>query len=413
MKVAAYKLSAAILNRKKAPGKVADGLALSFIRNKDASLTAWQRVNGKDVRVENVVGEITQDQLIRIRAAAYAIKTAGDPDKATSGRMTFAEAWESYRKQMAEAKNSRWAASTLKQSTARMLTHVSGTVMWSLPVSEITAAVIRESLATVRAEQPKLAPKVLGLISQVMAMAASQTGLQSNQALLLKAELKAIEKPPTFNKLPAITDIDRIGQLLHQIEHSSLYPTTRAALLLQAYSVQRSGEVAGARRTEFKFLDDGRVVWTISRLRMKVSEWPKKPYDQVLTMPVKVANLIKPLLSGDSDYLFTPRHGEADHITVEAFSMAFQRLGFRGVAVPHGWRSALKTLAEEAADEDDRPLFASSWIEGVLDHSPLGIAAHYQRGKLERGMERVLAWWAQLLEQASTAHRDKSFHQAT
>ena len=46
--MAGYKLSAAILNRKKAPGKVADGLALSFIRNKDGSLTAWQRVKGRD-----------------------------------------------------------------------------------------------------------------------------------------------------------------------------------------------------------------------------------------------------------------------------------------------------------------------------------------------------------------------------
>lgn len=82
--------------------------------------------------------------------------------------------------------------------------------------------------------------------------------------------------------------------------------------------------------------------------------------------------------------------------------MAFQRLGFRGVAVPHGWRSSLKTLADDAADIDERPLFAPSWVEGVLDHAPPGIEKHYQRGKTEQGMTRVLSWWAQQLENAKT-----------
>lgn len=402
--MAGYKLSASILNRKRAAGKVSDGLALSFIRNKDGSLTAWQRIAGKDVRVTTLVGDITQDQLASIRADAYRLKAKAAGD-APCRPMIFSEAWDAFLKQMASSPNSKWNARTLKQSEARMLNHMAQTPMWSMPVAEITSTVIRESLGTVRRDRPKLAPKILMLLGQVLSFVSSNAGLSSNQARLLKAELKSVEKSVRFEKLPAVTDLAGLGRLFLAIENSSLYLTTRIALLLQAYTAQRSGEVAGARRDEFKCMDDGGVIWTIPRSRMKVSDWGIKPYDQALVLPATVGNLIKRLPT-DTEYLFTPRHGDAKHITVEAFSMAFQRLGFRGVAVPHGWRSSLKTMVEDAADTDDRPLFSSLWVEGVLDHSPRGVSAHYQRGKLEQGMARVLAWWAQQLDLAVTTHRD-------
>lgn len=401
--MAGYKLSAAILNRKKAPGKVADGLALSFIRNKDGSLTAWQRIAGKDVKVTTVMGDITQDKLNEIRADAYRLKAVA-AGTAPCKPMTFSDAWESFLHQMASSQHSKWNERTLIQCKARMLNHMVSTPMWSLPVAEITSTVIRESLETVRRDKPKLAPKILMLIGQVIAFVSSREGLSSNQARLLKSELRSVEKPVTFDRLPAVTDLAGLGRLFSAIDNSSLYLTTRIALLLQAYTAQRSGEVAGARRDEFTFTEDGGVIWKIPRSRMKVSDWSLKPYDQVLILPPAVGNLIKRLPT-DTEYLFTPRHGEAGHITVNAFSMAFQRLGFRGVAVPHGWRSSLKTMAEDAADADARPLFSSLWVEGVLDHSPRGVSVHYQRGKLEQGMARVLAWWAQQIEQAVTQHR--------
>lgn len=402
--MAGYKLSASILNRKKAPGKVSDGLALSFIRNKNGSLTAWQRIGGKDVKVTTVMGDITQDMLAKIRADAYWLK-ADTSGPAQFKPLTFADAWDSFLHQMANSPNSKWNERTLKQSEARMLNHIASTAMWLMPVAEISSTVIRESLETVRREKPKLAPKVLMLIGQVISFVSGREGLSSNQARLLKAELRSVEKPVTYERLPALTDLAGLGRLFSSIENSNLYLTTRVALLLQAYTAQRSGEVAGARRDEFTFTEDGGVIWKIPRCRMKVSDWGLKPYDQVLILPVAVGNLIK-RLPADTEYLFTPRHGNSKHITVETFSQAFQRLGFRGVAVPHGWRSSLKTMAEDAADSEDRPLFSSLWVEGVLDHSPRGVSVHYQRGKLEQGMARVLAWWAQQIERSVTLHRD-------
>ena len=134
---------------------------------------------------------------------------------------------------------------------------------------------------------------------------------------------------------------------------------------------------------------------------MKVTD---RDYDQRLLLSRQALDLVR-AIPKDDDYLFKPRHGTARHITVEAFSQSFQRLGFRGVAVPHGWRSSLKTLAIDAADEDGRPLFAERWVEDVLDHTAKGVQRHYTRSQAEQGMGKVLSWWGEQLALAVTRHR--------
>lgn len=400
--MAGYRLSAALLNRRKLPGKMTDGLALSFIRNKDGSLTAWQRVKrmGKesDVKVASLMGEVTADWLQDVRAKAYRIKS---PLKNAGQAVTFQMAWEAYYQAVTSAANSKWSPGTAAQAEARMLNHVAPSGLWSMPVQDIRSADIELAMANIRTTLPKMAPKLLQLLGQVIAYASHDLDLDVNAARVFREKLRSSEKPVKMDKLPAVTTWSGIGELLHEIEVSSLYPSTRWALTLQAYTAQRSGEVAYAQWREFD-LDAG--IWTIPRARMKISDLEKKPYDQRLVLPASVVEFLRKIPK-TSDWLFTPRHGEADCITVEAFSQAFQRLGFRGRAVPHGWRSSLKTLANDAADDDGRPLFSDRWVEDVLDHTVGGVEGHYTRQQAERGMSRVLEWWAQQLDQAVIRHR--------
>jgi integrase len=398
-----YKLSAAILNRKKAPGKVTDGLALFFKRNNDGTLSAIQHIkcDGKesDVTLATINGDITQERLQQIRADAYALKVS---DGKTPKVLTFEDAWNKFYKAVTTTQNSKWLDATAKQIEARVINHVSPTALWSMPVGEIRSSDVEAALAPVKSTTPKNAPRVLAVISQVISYAAHDLKLEINPAKVLREKIKVSEKPVKFDRLPAITDWDGLGRLLSKIKTSSLYPSTRWALTLQAYTAQRSGEVALARWKDFD-LEQG--VWTLPRADMKVSDAEKKPHDHRLLLPPVVVDFLR-TIPKDSDWLFPPRHGESDHITIEAFSQAFQRLGFRGVAVPHGWRSSLKTLTIDAVDEDGRPLFAERWVEDVLDHSVKGVEAHYTRDRAEQGMGRVLAWWAENLERACKKAND-------
>lgn len=399
--MAGYKLTASILNRKRTPGKLTDGAALFFIRNRDGTLTAWQRVAGGDNKVRSIAGDITQAALTEIRAEAYAMKAAVEVESKPA--MTFEMAWDGFRKKMAEATNSKWSQHTLEQATARMWNYVSHTDIWTKPVAEITSDDVLAAVEPARERYPKLAPKIIALIGQVLAAVAGKEKLPLNAARALKAELKSTEKAVSFERHPAITDEAGIGKLLYAIENGKANLPTRIALLLQAYSAQRTGEIVGAMWGEFAFQEDGSVIWTIPRKRMKVSDLKKKPYDQVLHLTGSATRLLK-RLTVEGDYLFRPRTGGANHISVEALPAAFWKIGYRGIAVPHGWRSSLKTLAEDSLDEDERPLFAPSWIEAVLDHAPPGVSAHYHRGKAERGMKRVLTWWSGVLDGAQEAH---------
>lgn len=408
--MAGYKLSASILNRKRSPGKLTDGGALFFYRNKDGTLTAWQRVAGKDVRVRNISGEITQAALSEIRAEAYALKSA--PSSTEEKRViTFEMAWESFRKKMAEATNSKWSQHTLDQATARMWNYVSHTEIWNMPVSEITSDHVLQSVAPARERYPKLAPKVIALIGQVLSSVAGKEGLAINAAKALKDELKSTERRVVFERHPAITDLDGIGKLLYAIDNCKSTLSTRVAMTLQAYSAQRTGEVVGAMWSEFSFQEDGSVIWTIPRARMKVSDAQSKPYDQVLHLTQSVTKQLN-RLERKGDYLFRPRFGKSDHIRVESLPNAYWEMGYKGIAVPHGWRSSLKTLAEDSLDEDERPLFAPSWIEAVLDHSPRGVSVHYHRAKTEKGMKRVLSWWGALLDGALDRHTRRLLNRA-
>lgn len=399
--MAGYRLSAAILNRRKVPGKLTDGLALSFVRNKDGSLTAWQRVKrgGKesDIRVAALAGEVTPAWLQEVRAKAFDLKSSG----ASGASTTFEAAWSDFYQAVTTASHPKWSASTASQCEARMLNHVAPSGLWSMPVTAIRSSDVEDALAAVRAARPKLAPKVLHLVGQVISYAAHDLGLEVNAAKVLREKLKVSERPVRMDRLPAITDWAGLGALLQAIEASTLRPVTRWALLLQAYTAQRSGEVAGAKWAEIDF-EAG--AWMIPRERMKISDRAAKPYDQRLLLPSTALDLLRKMPKG-SDWLFPPRNGESDHISVEAFSQAFQRLGFRGVATPHGWRSALKTLANDAADEQGRPLFAERWAQDVLDHAVTGVESHYTRAQAESGMGKVLAWWGKQLDLALIRHR--------
>lgn len=386
---------------------MADGAALFFCRNKDGTLTAWQRIDGKDVKVRNIAGDITSELLTEIRAEAYRLKNdSGTPSKPA---LTFEAAWEEFRKRMAETSNSKWSEHTLQQATARMWNYVSHSDLWSKPVTEITSDDVLSAVGPARERYPKLAPKVIALIGQVLASVAGKEGLALNAARALKSELKSTEKPVLFEKHPAITESKGLGKLLHDIDNSGATLSTRIAMLLQAYSAQRTGEVVAAQWKEFEFQDDGSVIWTIPRARMKVSDWQRKPFDQKLHLTSAVTKHLRRLPT-DGDFLFKPRYGKSDHLSVESLPAAFWNMGYKGIAVPHGWRSSLKTIAEDSMDDDERPLFASSWIEAVLDHAPPGVSAHYQRAKAERGMRRVLTWWADILDAAIATHINGLLH---
>ena len=102
--------------------------------------------------------------------------------------------------------------------------------------------------------------------------------------------------------------------------------------------------------------------------------------------PTMVAMLKR--LPRKSQWMFPSPSNPKKHVDKAHLARAMSRLGYGGRHVPHGWRSALKTLADGAVGRDERPLFAERWIEDVQDHKVPGVQGHYNRARAQAGMTK-------------------------
>jgi integrase len=82
------------------------------------------------------------------------------------------------------------------------------------------------------------------------------------------------------------------------------------------------------------------------------------------------------------------------------------RMGFRGKATVHGFRSLASTVLNESG------LFEPDWIEMQLAHQPQGVRGVYNSARYLAHRRPMMRWWADYLESAEAkgmAEHDCSF----
>ena len=182
-------------------------------------------------------------------------------------------------------------------------------------------------------------------------------------------------------------------------------PITALAIRLLMHTLIRSGELRGARWSEF---DLEAKVWSIPPSRMK----KKRPH-QVPLSPQVIALLgqIK-AISGGSDFLF-PSQGKDGIMSDNTMRKALFTLGFDGDTVgksklvPHGLRSLGATILTEAskpAHDGVKPekMFHPDVIEIVLAHAETNkLKKAYIRHPDHLEIRRFMhGWWSDYLDVA-------------
>lgn len=275
-----YRMSAASLNRWSTPGKKTDGAGLFWIRNINGSLTAKQRVKNKDIKIDTFNGKLTPASLNKVRQIGVNLKTSPIQNQNStvflSPESKLSEAWEDFYLIMTSSSNSSWSPYTAKQNKNRIETYIKPTGIWDMQVQHIHVAELFAVLKSVRQEKHNTESKIRGVLSKVFTHLLSMRLINDNPVLSLPALYRNLEKPKKAEHLPAELFIDQLGKILHDNDYSPGSFLVKKAVELQAYTCQRSLEVAGAIWSEIDF-DSG--IWTISRHRMKVK---LRNYDQVL-----------------------------------------------------------------------------------------------------------------------------------
>jgi integrase len=160
--------------------------------------------------------------------------------------------------------------------------------------------------------------------------------------------------------MPALTDFVALGGVLRRAEMARLSPSVRMAHRLCAFTAARIGNVVNAEWREFH-LDEEQPLWIIPRAKMKVTA---RDLDHRIPLCSEIVAELRQWerMFGRKGYAF-PSPSGGKHIGRESIEKAYRvTLGLEGKHSPHGWRSALSTLARDNG-------FARDVAELALDHA--------------------------------------------
>ena len=196
--------------------------------------------------------------------------------------------------------------------------------------------------------------------------------LKTKKVEHLKA-LEAKELPEFFDKLKSFDS----------------HPIVKAATKIVAHTFVRSSEL---RFTKWSEIDFENRLWTIPAERMKI-----KSSDHLVPMSDPVIELFQELYkyNGKREYVFASPQRPKQPISENAMIQLLYRMGYKGKATVHGFRSTASTFLNETGYNPDA-------IERQLSHGERNqVRAAYNRGEYLNERTQMLIEWSQFLDSCS------------
>ncbi len=277
----------------------------------------------------------------------------------------------------------------------------------ALPMAEIDTAIVLDALRAVeRRGAIETARRHRQRISAVYLFWIAQGAAVSDPAPV--SLVRAMKPLPKKGKQPALVEIDTLRSVLRAAEASDATPFTKLASRLLALTVVRPGVVAGARWEEFEKIDwntgeSADALWRVPARRMKLTLERKDEaaFEHVVPLAPQSVEVVLAVwrLSGRNGYLFPNQRHSHKPMSGNAIGYLYNRAGFHGRHVPHGWRAAFSTIMNEIADREQRSNDRAI-IDLMLAHVPKNkVEGAYNRAAyLPRRREIAEAWALMLLE---------------
>lgn len=267
-----------------------------------------------------------------------------------------------------------------------------------LPISQLTAPRVLEVLKAIEARGAiETAKRVRQRISGTFVHAIAQGMADRDPAEKLAVVLKPLRK----GRQPAITDLERLQEMLTRAEEDYARPVTRLALRLLSLTVVRPSELRGAQWDEFEDLDGRMPLWNIPAARLKGDLDRKEALDGDHLVPlarqsVAVLRALWPL-TGSCKLLFPSNRHAHRPMSENAIGYLLNRAGYHGHHVPHGFRASFSTIMNEWAERHgknhDRKI-----IDLMLAHVPKEhVEAAYNRAAYMPRRRELAQIWADML----------------
>jgi integrase len=279
-------------------------------------------------------------------------------------------------------------------------------VMGATAVGEVKAPLVLKALRAVENRGSiETAKRLRQRISGVYALLISEGVVEVDPAAVVGKALKPL---PKKGKQPAITDPVEARQVLIAAEASGASPITKLASRFLALTQARPGMVRGLEWAEIEGVDweDERAgpdlaLWRVPAGRMKLALDLKdeEAFEHLVPLCWQAVDALRAVhrLTGRNRLVFPGQRHSHKPLSENAIGYLYNRVGFHGRHVPHGWRSSFSTTMNGRAVKLGRPADPAV-VELMLAHVPENkVKAAYDRaGHMERRRE-LSQEWADLL----------------
>jgi integrase len=277
----------------------------------------------------------------------------------------------------------------------------------AIPIKQLDAPLVLAILRKIEARGSiETAKRVRQRMSAIFVHAISEGICVSDPAAIVAKAMKPARKR---TKQPAIAEIEMLRELLRTVEASAASPVTTIGSRLLALTAVRPAALRGATWDEFEGIDwdapdptdAATPVWRIPARRMKLVADRKddESYEHLVPLSrqaVEALAAIRPL-TGRFKFVFPgARHCDRP-MSENAIGYLYNRCGYHGRHVPHGWRAAFSTIMNERAERlgkaSDRAI-----IDLMLAHVPANkIEGAYNRAAYMERRREISQDWADLL----------------
>ena len=281
-----------------------------------------------------------------------------------------------------------------------------------MPVDEIDK---RTLLAVLRKVEDRGAIETSRRIKQRIAAIyrfASAEGQEiANPANDLNDALKPV---PPAKRYPALVDVVAIRSLIFDIDRAGASPVTRLAGRLLALTAQRPGMVRFMEWSEIHGVTwqdgsgDAEAMWIVPAEKMKQELHLRADETFVHRVPlsrqaVETLRAVR-CLTRRAKYVFPSTRSGILPMSENAIGYLYNREGYKGRHVPHGWRSSFSTimneLVEREAGHDARRMSDRLIIDLMLAHTPKGMSSdelRYNRAAYMPRRRELAQQWADLV----------------
>lgn len=335
------------------------------------------RRRGKNGR-ELVIGEWPEMSLKEARQKREEIRNQGNAYIPHS--MTFRDVAIEWLKRKVVPSQVR---SHVARQISRLEHHIYPT-LGNVPVSEITAPQVLAVLDPIQnAEHYATAHKVLNIVSQVL-----RYGVLLKQCKYdVTSELRGALTPLPDRHFASITEPEKIGGLMRSISAEGS-PIVRRALLFQAYTFVRPGEL---RHAEWKEIDFERAEWRIPAEKMKM----RRPH--IVPLSRQSLQILKEMQNisgnGKSPWVFPALRTPSRPMANNTILAALRRMGYSQTEMTgHGFRSMSSTNLNEMG-------WSADVIERQLAHAESNsVRAAYNYAEYLPLRRKMMQAWADWLD---------------